>query len=101
MPRHTNLIPFGVAAVVGVALLAVIGVPIWSYLPFIALFAVCPLAMVFMMRGMVGDCERRPIEQPVGGRARTELDQRGACEAPAVGEAERQPAGSTGTGSRS
>lgn len=52
MRRHSNLIPFGVAAIVGVVLLAFIGVPVWSYLPFIAIFAVCPLMMMLMMRGM-------------------------------------------------
>lgn len=52
MRRHSNLIPFGVAAIAGVVLLALIGVPVWSYLPFIAIFAICPLMMVFMMRGM-------------------------------------------------
>lgn len=52
MRRHTNLIPFGVAAVAGLVLLGIIGVPVWSYLPFLAIFAICPLMMVFMMRGM-------------------------------------------------
>ena len=52
MSGHKNLVPFGVAALAGIVLLAVIGVPVWSYLPFIAIVAVCPLMMVLMMRRM-------------------------------------------------
>lgn len=46
---HTKLI---LAAVVGFVVLAALGVPVLAYLPLLAIFAVCTLAMSFMMRGM-------------------------------------------------
>ncbi len=52
MRRNGNLVPIGVSAVIGLVLLGFIGAPVWSYLPYIAIFALCPLAMIFMMRGM-------------------------------------------------
>jgi tetrahydromethanopterin S-methyltransferase subunit E len=46
---HTKLI---LAAVAGFVVLAAFGVPVLSYLPLLAILAICPLMMVFMMRGM-------------------------------------------------
>ena len=36
----------------GAAILAVLGVPVLSYLPFLAVAVICPLMMFFMMQGM-------------------------------------------------
>ena len=47
--NHTKLI---VAAVAGFVVLAAFGVPVLSYLPLLAIVAICPLMMIFMMRGM-------------------------------------------------
>ena len=47
--NHTTLI---VAAVAGFVVLAALGVPVLSYLPLLAILVICPLMMMFMMRGM-------------------------------------------------
>ena len=47
--NHSKLI---LAAVAGFVVLAALGVPVLSYLPVLAIVAICPLMMVFMMRGM-------------------------------------------------
>ena len=47
--NHTNLI---LAAAAGFVVLAALGVPVLSYLPLLAIVAICPLMMLFMMRGM-------------------------------------------------
>lgn len=52
MRTHSNHIMLIMAGVAGFIVLAALGVPIWSYLPFVALLAICPLMMVLMMRGM-------------------------------------------------
>lgn len=46
---HTTLM---FAAVAGFAVLAALGVPVLAYLPLLAFLVVCPLMMIFMMRGM-------------------------------------------------
>lgn len=46
---HTTLI---LAAVAGLVVLAALGVPLFSYLPVLAILVLCPLMMFFMMRGM-------------------------------------------------
>lgn len=46
---HTKLI---VAAVAGFVVLAAFGVPVLSYLPLLAILVICPLMMIFMMKGM-------------------------------------------------
>jgi len=46
---HTKLI---LAAVAGFVVLAAFGVPVLAYLPLLAIVAICPLMMMFMMRGM-------------------------------------------------
>jgi tetrahydromethanopterin S-methyltransferase subunit E len=46
---HTKLL---LAAVAGFGVLAAFGVPVLSYLPLLAIIAICPLMMIFMMRGM-------------------------------------------------
>jgi tetrahydromethanopterin S-methyltransferase subunit E len=46
---HTKLI---IGAVAGFIVLAAFGVPVLSYLPLLAILAICPLMMIFMMKGM-------------------------------------------------
>ncbi len=46
---HTKLI---LAAVAGFGVLAAFGLPVLSYLPLLAILAICPLMMMFMMKGM-------------------------------------------------
>jgi tetrahydromethanopterin S-methyltransferase subunit E len=46
---HTKLI---LGAVAGFVVLAAFGVPVLSYLPLLAIVAICPLMMLFMMKGM-------------------------------------------------
>lgn len=46
---HTKLV---LAAVGGFVVLAALGVPVLAYLPLLAILALCPLMMIFMMRGM-------------------------------------------------
>lgn len=52
MQNHSTHITLMLAAVVGFFLLAALGVPVLSNLPFLAILVVCPLMMFFMMRGM-------------------------------------------------
>jgi hypothetical protein len=47
--NHLNLL-LGAAGVFIV--LAALGVPVFAYLPVLAVLAICPLMMLFMMRGM-------------------------------------------------
>jgi hypothetical protein len=49
--NHTTHIKLLVTVVAGFLLLGAFGVPIGSYFP-LAIFLVCPLMMIFMMRGM-------------------------------------------------
>ncbi|WP_195210339.1 DUF2933 domain-containing protein [Actinomarinicola tropica] len=46
---HTKLM---FAAAAGFVVLAALGIPVLSYLPLLAIVAICPLMMVFMMRRM-------------------------------------------------
>lgn len=46
---HTKLM---LAAAAGFVVLAALGVPVLSYLPLLAIVAICPLLMIFMMRRM-------------------------------------------------
>jgi len=46
---HTKLM---VGAAAAFLVLAALGVPVLSYLPLLAIFVICPLMMVMMMRGM-------------------------------------------------
>lgn len=50
--NHANHIKLILAAAAGFLVLAALGVPVLSYLPLIAILAICPLMMVLMMRGM-------------------------------------------------
>jgi hypothetical protein len=53
MGHSTRFLPYLAGAAVAVAALIAAGVPIAAYLPLLVALA-CPLAMVFMMRGMAG-----------------------------------------------
>ena len=53
--NHTKLI---VAAFAGFLVLAALGVPVLTYLPLLLVVAICPLMMMFMMRGMDHGGER-------------------------------------------
>jgi len=64
MRTHSNHIMLIMAGVAGFIVLAALGVPIWSYLPFVALLAICPLMMVLMMRGMSHGGDHGPDEGP-------------------------------------
>lgn len=65
--NHLNLL-FAAAGVFVV--LAALGVPVLSYLPFLVVLAICPLMMVFMMRGMdhggSGGSDREDADRPGG-----------------------------------
>ena len=63
---HTKLI---LGAVAGFVVLAALGVPVLSYLPLLAILALCPLMMIFMMRGMDhgGGSNRDDAEQATTG----------------------------------
>jgi hypothetical protein len=52
MTNHGNHTTLMVAAAAGFLVLAALGVPVLSYLPLLAILAVCPLMMIMMMRGM-------------------------------------------------
>ena len=52
MHDHSIHLKLILAAVAGFVVLAAVGVPVLNYLPLLAILAICPLAMVFMMRGM-------------------------------------------------
>ena len=60
--NHLNLL-FAAAGVFVV--LAALGVPVLSYLPFLVILAICPLMMVFMMRGMAHDSSGRSAREDV------------------------------------
>ena len=55
MHNHRNHLNLLFAAVGVFIVLAALGVPVLSYLPVLVVLAVCPLMMVFMMRGMDHD----------------------------------------------
>ena len=63
MHNHGNHTKLLLGAVVGFVLLAALGVPVLSYLPLIALVAICPLMMFFMMRGMNHQSDSSEREQ--------------------------------------
>jgi hypothetical protein len=52
MHNHGNHTKLMFAAAAGFLVLAALGVPVLSYLPLLLIVAVCPLMMIFMMRGM-------------------------------------------------
>ena len=52
MHNHRNHLHLLLAAAGVLIVLAALGVPVLTYLPLLALLAICPLMMVFMMRGM-------------------------------------------------
>ncbi|MFP5318870.1 MAG: DUF2933 domain-containing protein [Acidimicrobiia bacterium] len=52
MNNHSSYAKLILAAAVGLVVLAAFGVPVLGYLPLLAIVAICPLMMVFMMRGM-------------------------------------------------
>ena len=52
MSNHSAHMKLILAAVAGLVVLAALGVPVLSYLPLLAIVAICPLMMIFMMRGM-------------------------------------------------
>ena len=52
MQNHSSHAKLILAAAAGFVVLAALGVPVLSYLPLLAILALCPLMMVFMMRGM-------------------------------------------------
>ena len=60
MHNHGSHMKLMLAAAVGFLVLAGFGVPVLSYLPLLAILAICPLMMMFMMRGMDhgGDASR-------------------------------------------
>ncbi len=48
-PSHLLLVGVGLA---GLVMLAVLGLSVWSFLPFLAVLALCPLMMFLMIRWM-------------------------------------------------
>lgn len=52
MRNHSTHLKIVLAVVAGLLVLAAFGVPVLSNLPLLAVLAICPLAMMFMMRGM-------------------------------------------------
>jgi len=52
MNNHSSHTKLMLAAAAGFVVLAAFGVPVLSYLPLLAIVAICPLMMMFMMRGM-------------------------------------------------
>lgn len=52
MNNHSSHTKLMLAAAAGFVVLAAFGVPVLSYLPLLAILAVCSLMMMFMMRGM-------------------------------------------------
>ena len=52
MHNHSSHTKLMLAAGAGFVVLAAFGLPVLSYLPLLAILAICPLMMVFMMRGM-------------------------------------------------
>lgn len=52
MRNHSTHLRIILAVVAGLLVLAAFGVPVLANLPLLAVLAICPLAMMFMMRGM-------------------------------------------------
>jgi len=52
MRNHSTHLKIILAVVAGLLVLAAFGVPVLANLPLLAVLAICPLAMMFMMRGM-------------------------------------------------
>jgi hypothetical protein len=52
MQNHSIHLKLVLAAVAGFVVLAAFGVPVASNLPLLAFVVICPLMMMFMMRGM-------------------------------------------------
>lgn len=52
MHNHRNHLNLLLAAAGVLIVLAALGVPVLAYLPVLVVLAICPLMMVFMMRGM-------------------------------------------------
>lgn len=52
MTNHGNHAKLMIGAAAVFLLLAAFGVPVLSYLPLLAILAICPLMMIMMMRGM-------------------------------------------------
>ncbi len=50
--KHTNHLRIALAAVAGIAVLGLLGVPVGRYVPYALVLLVCPLMMFVMMRGM-------------------------------------------------
>lgn len=50
--NHSSHLKFVLGAVAVFVVLAALGVPVLANLPFLAILLVCPLMMIFMMRGM-------------------------------------------------
>lgn len=49
MKSHHKMIIAGAA---GLAVLAIVGAPVWSSAPLLAVLVLCPVMMFFMMRGV-------------------------------------------------
>ena len=62
MRNHRNHTTLLLAAAAGFVVLAALGFPVLSYLPLLAVVAICPLMMMFMMRGMDHGGDRDPDE---------------------------------------
>jgi hypothetical protein len=52
MQNHRNHLNLLLAAAGVFIILAALGVPVLAYVPLLAVAAICPLMMIFMMRGM-------------------------------------------------
>ena len=50
--NHSTHLKIVLGILAGVGVLAAFGVPVLSNLPILALLLICPLGMMFMMRGM-------------------------------------------------
>ena len=70
MHNHGSHMKLMLWAVAGFLVLAAFGVPVLSYLPLLAIVVLCPLMMVFMMRGMDhgGDSRDRDDDRPAAHR---------------------------------
>src|SRR3546814_9791715 len=66
--RHTRcaLVTGVQTCALPIFVLAALGVPVLTYLPVLAVLAICPLMMVFMMRGMDHGGQARSEERRVG-----------------------------------
>jgi hypothetical protein len=52
MHNNSNYTRLILAAIAGLVVLAAFGVPVLAYLPLLAIVAICPIMMFFMMKGM-------------------------------------------------